>query len=86
LSELRQIDFFDPAIVVEHRQRQCCHGCRFNDQDRTPGFEKFVCRKGMRKAVTDLYDSVRCVKYSEKEAANKAAKKSKRPYSTRKDY
>ena len=74
MSELRQIDFFDPAIVVEYRQRQCCHGCRFNDQDRTPGFEKFVCRKGMRKAVTDLYDSVRCVKYSEKEAANKAAK------------
>jgi hypothetical protein len=67
-------DADDPCIVVQRKQHECCHGCRFNEQDRTPGFEKFVCRKGMRKAVTDLYDSVRCVKYSEKEAANKAAK------------
>jgi hypothetical protein len=72
----------DPVIVLQRKQRECCHGCRFNDQDRTPGFEKFVCRKAMRKAVTDLYESVRCVKYSEKEAANKAAKNPKRPYDT----
>jgi hypothetical protein len=72
-------DADDPCIVLQRKQRECCHGCRFNDQDRTPGFEKFTCRKGMRKAVTDLYESARCLKYSEKEAAIKAAKDHKAP-------
>lgn len=77
MSELRQIDFFDPAIVIEHRQRVCCHGCRFVDQDRTPGFEKFTCKRGMRKAVRDLYESERCPVYAVKAVAVKTAKKRK---------
>lgn len=53
----------DPSIVLERKQRACCHGCRFLQQDRTPGFEKFVCGKGMRKAVRDIYDTQRCPRY-----------------------
>lgn len=79
-------DADDPMIVVQRRQLECCHGCRFLEQDRTPGFEKFTCSKGMRKAVRDLYESQRCSRYSEKKPPVKAAKKSKRPYSTREDY
>lgn len=69
----------DPAIVLERKQRACCHGCRFLQQDRTPGFEKFVCGKSMRKAVRDIYDTQRCPRYSEKEAAHEAAQISKAP-------
>lgn len=60
------LDADDPVIVLQRRQSECCHGCRFSDQDRTPGFEKFTCRKGMRKAVTDLYESERCARYAVK--------------------
>jgi hypothetical protein len=56
-------------IVLQRKQSECCHGCRFNDQDRTPGFEKFTCRKGMRKAVRDLYESERCARYEVKAVA-----------------
>ncbi|MDR6381811.1 hypothetical protein [Paraburkholderia caribensis] len=75
-------DADDPAIVLQRKQRACCHGCRFLEQDRTPGFEKFTCRKGMRKAAHDLYETERCPRYSEKKAAHEAAKKiTKRPHS-----
>ncbi|RKR46294.1 hypothetical protein [Paraburkholderia sp. BL17N1] len=69
----------DPCIVLQRKQRDCCHGCRFNQQDRTPGFEKFTCKKGMRKAARDLYETDRCPKYSVKEVATKVAKKRKAP-------
>ncbi|WGS53559.1 hypothetical protein LFL96_21100 [Paraburkholderia sp. D15] len=69
----------DPVIVLQRKQRACCHGCRFVEQDRTPGFEKFTCRKGMRKAVGDLYDTERCPKYSVIEVATPVAKQRKAP-------
>ncbi|WP_156884058.1 hypothetical protein [Paraburkholderia sp. SOS3] len=61
-------DADDPAIVLQRKQRACCHGCHFLRQDRTPGFEKFTCAKGMRKAARDLYETERCSKYSEKKS------------------
>ncbi|MGA7781107.1 MAG: hypothetical protein WCA85_25835 [Paraburkholderia sp.] len=70
-------DADDPQLVLQRKQRECCHGCRFVDQDRTPGFEKFTCKRGMRKAVRDLYESERCPVYAVKAVAVKAAKKRK---------
>lgn len=68
----------DPAIVLQRKQRDCCHGCRFSEQDRTPGFEKCTCKKGMRKAVHDLYETDRCPKYSVKAVATTVAKKKRK--------
>ena len=69
----------DPMIVLQRKQSSTCHGCRYLDQDRTPGFEKFTCRKGQCKASPDPYLMERCTKYTQKEAAKKAAKKCKAP-------
>lgn len=85
-GDLERWEFGDPADVAEARQNRTCAGCRHIRYDPAPGYEKILCFYGMRKAVQDLYETDRCPKYSQKEAASKAAKKSKRPYSTRKDY
>lgn len=70
----------DPMLVLQRKQSRTCLGCRHLDQDRTPGFEKFTCRKGRCKASRDPYEMERCTKFTDqKEAAKKAAKKCKAP-------
>ena len=77
-ANLLKRDYGDPLYVLQRKQRDCCHGCRFSEQDRTPGFEKCTCKKGMRKAVHDLYETDRCPKYSVKAVATTVAKKKRK--------
>lgn len=56
-------EFRDPMVIVQERQDRTCAGCCNLDRDYTPGFHKFLCRKGQQKAQQDVFTMIRCNKY-----------------------
>lgn len=62
---MRRGDYRDPAVVLEEKQGRTCLGCEQIKKETWLGTTKFVCRIGMQKASTDVYEMPRCKKFIE---------------------
>lgn len=62
---MRRGDFRDPAIVLEEKQNCTCLGCEQIKKETWCGSTKFVCRIGVQKASSDVYEMPRCRKFIE---------------------
>lgn len=69
LSDLRRRDYGDPLEILLRRESETCAGCQSLDSQKWIGITKFVCRRGVRKASTEIEEMRRCKRYAEKEAA-----------------
>lgn len=67
MSDLRRIDFRDPAKVLESREEGSCRGCLWLVRAEIFDIEYVACRKDQSKHWQSDWKSRRCGKYETEE-------------------